>query len=902
MKKTVFVVVLASLFVGLLSLFASGPADYVWWEAEYPESGELKPCGPYAPANDQERSILSGGDWLTWDDRTPGTPGAVYAVTVPADGNYELWVRKFGDHGAFEWRFDNGPWQPYPSGRPMRDSIPLDITANGRYMTANWLKLGDARPGKGPHRFAIRMTAGQTPLAGIDCFVLHAGPFHPRGKLKPDEPFEPAPRGWFNFAPPPDPLSASPMDMSGLDPGPAGAKGRVARRGDKLVFEKTGEEVRFWGVTACEAAWNLPRPQIDQLARRLAKMGVNMVRLHAGPFYETTPGPQTDNIHYFVAALKKNGIYSGLNWYCLAVDRVQPSWKLEGFQTGDAPFALHLFYPPMLELYRSWARTLIGTKNPYTGLSLAHDPAVAYIELVDEDNYFFWTFDPARINPVALPFLERKFGAWLTKRYGSPDKALAAWGDEGPAPKQPSLTGQGRVSLYPAGLLGGTDWMVKQRNSKRASDQVRFMTEDEAAFDVGMKRWLKSETGYKGLMVATTWTQSDPRVLGPLDYYANQTLDITARNTYFSAPHRREKFFPWTVGDLYQDMSLLRNPVQAIATHMQYAGHPHFITEGGYTMPNRFRTEEPLLMAAYGSLQGIAGMFPFQLDPSDDWNLIPTAWPIQTPVTMGQYPAASLIFRRGYVHEGPVVVNEALKLEDLYRFKGGAELPKSFDTYRASDYGPQASRDEVPPTIDPLAFFVGRAVQTIGGDPGKTKSMPQLSARIDRGRKIVHSATGELTLDYGRGLLVIDAAKAQGAAGFLGGLGGPVRTADATFDVRNEYAAIVLVSLDDKPLAKSSRMLLQVMTEEKAAGWQTEPARGKLGGAGPEVEAEKITRIGGPPMLVRNIEGSVSINRADASKLRVTELDLNGYPVKQSGPAGSIRLSPDACYYVIEKR
>ena len=61
----------------------------------------------------------------------------------------------------------------------------------------------------------------------------------------------------------------------------------------------------------------------------------------------------------------------------------------------------------------------------------------------------------------------------------------------------------------------------------------------------------------------------------------------------------------------------------------------------------------------------------------------------------------------------------------------------------------------------------------------------------------------------------------------------------------------------------------------------------------------RITSIGHDPWLVREIRGTVKFRRADASSLKVTALDANGYPVKQAGTADDIRLLPNVLYYVI---
>ena len=101
---------------------------------------------------------------------------------------------------------------------------------------------------------------------------------------------------------------------------------------------------------------------------------------------------------------------------------------------------------------------------------------------------------------------------------------------------------------------------------------------------------------------------------------------------------------------------------------------------------------------------------------------------------------------------------------------------------------------------------------------------------------------------------------------------------------------ILVVSLDDRALATSKRMLLQVMSEEKASNFQTESA-------GPAIQ--RILNIGTDPWLVKTFSGTIRFKRPDAASLTVTPLDLHGCPLKPSGTAASITLAPDTLYYLI---
>ena len=94
---------------------------------------------------------------------------------------------------------------------------------------------------------------------------------------------------------------------------------------------------------------------------------------------------------------------------------------------------------------------------------------------------------------------------------------------------------------------------------------------------------------------------------------------------------------------------------------------------------------------------------------------------------------------------------------------------------------------------------------------------------IDHAKQTVSSTTGELKLDYGKGVLTLNAVRAQGVSGLLKAAG-PIETRDLAISSDMELGHIVAVPLDNQPLAISAKILLQVMSEEKATGFQTDAA------------------------------------------------------------------------------
>ena len=84
----------------------------------------------------------------------------------------------------------------------------------------------------------------------------------------------------------------------------------------------------------------------------------------------------------------------------------------------------------------------------------------------------------------------------------------------------------------------------------------------------------------------------------------------------------------------------------------QVAGHPFIISESLWVPPNRYEAEGPLIVAAQSSLTGLDVFFWFATGV-EEWQPPGVKWTFSVPMTLGQFPAAALIFRKSYVQEGP---------------------------------------------------------------------------------------------------------------------------------------------------------------------------------------------------------------------------------------------------------
>lgn len=633
---------------------------YVWWEAEHAVSTNFPRRSAFSVNTfPQTAHLLSGGDWLSVDSFPANLtirPFAKYTIDVPEDGEYAFYVRKFWLHGPFRWRFDDGEWRLLG-----RDVTLLDDTPLRQFVNANWVAMGTVSLTRGPHSFEFELVPEEgrdTFVAGVDAFLLTKTPFVPRGSLKPGEKLGLAEDGWWAFEPDADAFLPTPIDLRHLNEPTAGQSGFVRKEGDRFI-RGDSQPLRFWGVNVGVDVVNLQKPDVDYLARQLAKYGVNLVRIHGRIFDdhgEIDPA-RLDKYHYFVHALKQQGIYVALSYYFVLWIDAQP-------------FAQLLFDPDLQEAYRRGVRNLLLTPNPYeSGTPLAQEPAVAMIEIQNEDSFLFWTFDAARYPDDVQRELYRRFGQWLSKKYGSLDAAYRAWGplhhswDDSPEQGLMQIEG-----IAPIPWANGDDG-----DSRRRRDTLAWMVESQRAFYDGMVRFLREDIGTPSLIVASNWITADPKKLEALERYTYRAADIVDRHAYFESSHVAKDGTFWTLqeGDRFTPRPAVLDPQLNPVKIVHNDGQPSMISEITWTHPTPYGAEGPYFLSVYGSLQGIDALVTFAVH-APGWESSWRKWPVMSPTMLGQFPAFALMYRRGDVAEADVVLHETSSVAALLNLQGSA--------------------------------------------------------------------------------------------------------------------------------------------------------------------------------------------------------------------------------------
>jgi hypothetical protein len=870
---------------------------------------------------------LSGGAQIA-NFSEPSEPAgwAEYDVVVPRGGGYRFWLRANPCSGLL-YSINGSSWIKLDPDEIAKDdqlrqktrgfvariqqkvNVAADGTNDARHMT--WYGLGTFKfvDGKNTIRFSLGgEQAGAKRFAAIDCFVLSVGPFTPNFQYKPGEP--PTNIGskvedsWA-FEPKRDSFSpAALLDLRNLNENVAGEHGFIGLSADGNSFVRgDGQPIRFWGgttFTAKEARERKDQALLLHHAHFLAKRGVNIVRLHGfvepkqeGSQVTDIDENELDQIYRTVAAMKKFGIYTMISPHFPSAAHPQKSWGIA--DAGNGTLTGLLFYDRGLQRgYKAWLRRIYADVNPYTAMPLAKDPAVAIIQIQNEDSLLWWLMQS--IKGQAYKDLCKLFGDWSLKKYGSLAKVREAWGG---CKHEGDDLDTGLAGIFIVWELTQDARKKKGDGDGRAArlaDQTEFLGRLMFDFNQEIGRYLRDDLGCRQLINAGNWKTADQAILNDTERWSYTANEVIGKNHYFDAWHNGVNV-GWQIsaGQTFTSKSWATNPYVSPLSVRQVVGHPFIIPESLWVPPNRYEAEGPLIVAAQSSLTGLDTLFWF-CTGVQEWQPPGNKWRFGVPMSLGQFPAAALLFRKSYVREGPAVVHEERPLPEVWdrRMPITTEY-NGFDPNR--DAGPYPLDSPADGGLDPLAYLVGRVEVVYGGDPSKN-SVVDLAPYIDPVTKRVKSITGEIETDLARGVYRVDTPRAKGVAGMLG-KAGRLTLSDVMIACVNEYASVAVVSLDDKPIVTSGRILVQIGTIARPTGWKEKAMRIPTKD-GHYLDGSRIIDVGGPPWRIEKMRGALAVR--NPSITRATALDPNGMPIAEIPiwrGEGEIRISlPANALYV----
>ncbi len=293
------------------------------------------------------------------------------------------------------------------------------------------------------------------------------------------------------FIVPWDEASAGPTDLSGWNRPIEGEPDRLRPGPDGHLY-RGPDRVRLFGYDLSSGAPFPDQAVGERVAARLARLGVNYVRIAqnsnpapAGwldPATAATLDPEAlARLDDFIAQLRRRGIYVHLvlNHF----RRVYPP-QVPGFEARRALLdgwprsgtGVTQFYPPVIAQNRAVARQLLTHRNRRTGLTYAEDPAIAIVEVTNEDGLVRSWRDGA-LDPIiaaGAPHLDplrddlrARWNGWLRARFPSDAAVRAAW-------LRGASSGGGELIANGDFRAGEQGWRFETRGVARA----RFRTAD----------------------------------------------------------------------------------------------------------------------------------------------------------------------------------------------------------------------------------------------------------------------------------------------------------------------------------------------------------------------------------------------------------------------------------------
>lgn len=602
------------------------------------------------------------------------------------------------------------------------------------------------------------------------------------------------------------------------------------------------------------------RSTADAYARQLRFHGYNLARFHfvdkvlmTGRTQDFDFDPnQIDRFHYFLAALKREGIV----------------WMMDGLTSWNAAYGdvggdrwanrrnvkAGIYYDLGQQAHwKKLVERILGARNLYTGMRILDDPALYGVILVNEGGLNHLV----NLNPD--PWLDLLFSQWALKRYGSIEAAFKAWGIHATP---------GVKIVLPRKVWTANPWV---------EDAQRFYYDTQKESVRWMSEHIRS-LGYQGPITAfNNWPNLQ-------DQATRARLPWIAFNAYHEEPSQ----FVQPGSRVGQNSSLaggleyVRDMVSS-----RYWGKPYTVSEHGHPFWSRWRYQSGLAVGAYAALQG--------------WDLIcrHSSGPIELaygagkssrrkaihpfgigvdPIERANETLAAMLFLRGDVSPARHRVGIRLTEDYVFERRGGiGRLPSDVSRLGLvtgiglvwEDQKPDAPLDAVIEPGGKLPTLANKLAAK-GGLSGEQSFADLLSGLQARGllagnksdgKNRLVSDTGEIVLEPAGNLLKVVTLRTEAAAFEKA----PGRLDALTISQSSAPALFSASSMDGRSLDKSGRILLILATDARNSGMKFADANER-----------ELLELGSLPVLLRTARVDARLRHAEPGKLTLYALRLNG--------------------------
>jgi len=921
MRKSAVVSARFVMAVFLLALYFLKPApanEAIWIEGEdYNTSTfvEKQGAGSWYHNDKITKDLLSpgepgvsDGDWHShYTSNSYHDSGtATYAFTVTEGGSYSWWIRlnpfRNSNGGAdYSYSIDDGVWQDIDLSYVTNRLDLVDPGIDIRFIA--WTFGGSVGLAAGPHTLKVRISdrdgADEQGHGGIDAIAFTNFPWAPTGVVKPDpNPPAPGPDDWFILMSGPDRHSPdSIIDMSRLVEKPAGKHGFLKRDGKDFAFED-GTSVKFWGV---DAGMTETVESQRRQARFYAKHGINMVRQHPvqsvlGVLQSGGRSRQFDSARLerwdrWFSILKDSGIYMTLSLFYPHVITPEDGYPQDLYNelpdrgAGKSTSGVVTIMQDLQDAEWHWERVLLEHINPYTGLAYKDDPALAIVEVHNEDS-IFWH---APLNDLAeysngkldrhAAILSTMWMNWVKNHYRNDRSLKVAWG-AGTRPDD--SVDNPKMKMYGAWEMEADGpRFSKNSEKKRMGDFIRFLAELQRDYYKRRQQRL-CEMGYKAVTVTTAWKAGGPAA-SAANLWTDDAMDAIDRHNYFGGGAGGHNI---TAGSVSNDTHMNKAGRGILSSGFwQVEDKPFIMTEWTQKPPNQWKAEIAPLFAFYGmGLQGWDASYHFAASRA----FIGNGWPAMrsyvtcTPHYIGQFPALAFAIYNNHIEEGDIISARRLSTGDIF-----AGTDKLQQEHGLAGYDENELLAHGDTAVEALA--IGRVTLKIE-DGLESSYLGELSAYWDRQAQTVRSSTGQLTWDYGSKVVTVHSEKTQGVIGFTG---------SGTFDLpgvtvrigQTLFVSLLFTPLDNRPLIESGHILITAMAQDKQLGTVYNE------------DGTKLIETGGPPLLLEPVQAILTFKGAPLASVNV--VDVYGVPttryVEHTGNSFSIDGRYATYYYQVKR-
>lgn len=686
---------------------------------------------------------------------------------------------------------------------------------------------------------------------------------------------------------------------------PAGRDGRIVRSHDKLLYN--GQAIKLWGLNN---TYSTCAPQKDLAEKRAAfypKYGINSVRLHkyadgtgwggiqAADSFVEFDSEALDRMDYYVAQLKKHGIYVKLSSTFgvklgPADGKYVPYMNEFGQMKGNRLATGHgsIFLSRELQdLQIQQIVNILKHRNSYTGLTYAEDPAVFVVELFNEDSALWFGVMPILQKiPTLRERTAQKFSDWLRAKYGSHEGLVKAWGaaaidsfkNEGFAGEhldKRNVAPAGNPWFYDPAQLAGSQAAKKQR----LFDTMLFLYETQNDF---YGRYVKAirATGYEGEILGSNW-QAGRAFSHYYNLHSDSLVGLIDRHNYFGGASRGLK------PGAFDNASMLCAAGSALLSSgmQQVSDRPFMLSEWIHVVPNEWGAEGPAIIGAYGmGLNGWDVSYMFQNSDAGGFSskIGGQPWDVTAPQILGVFPAVARQVLRGDVKESGVVAKRLVHVPSLYQGKLGFE-----DNVAQQNDVKTFDSDKVPAGT----LAVARCVVEFSDE---YKDTPVFDLTPYRKDGCLVSSTGELRWYEGSsrldGYITIDTDATTAVVGFaqdkVCALG------EVTIRPQCRFAAIYVTAREpDKTIRTSKNLLIVAMARARNTGQQLNQTE------------DQILAPGAGPILMEPVKAEITIHRTGSPKVVV--LDHDGFSTGQTIPVADGAFTIDGArdktpYYIVQ--